>query len=626
MVKHKTENQKLSKLIIGAIGVVYGDIGTSPLYALKACFTTYGLAISTPNIFGILSLIIWSLFIVVSLKYICLIMRADNHGEGGVLTLTTLCARNKASKMHKIIFSLGILATAFFYGDGVITPAISVISALEGLSVISSDFNPYIVPLSVALLIVLFVAQKKGSSKIGATFGPIMIIWFVLIGILGLVQIVKTPNILHALNPYYGFSFLLEHKLAGLLTFGTIVLVLTGAEALYADLGHFNKKSIRISWFALIFPSLILNYCGQGALLLNDPKTIENSFYLLMPHAGLVPLVIISTLATIIASQSIISGVFSLSWQAIQLGFLPRMQVIHTSAQNIGQVYVPAVNYIMMILTIITTILFKHSANLASAYGITVTGTMLCTTILAAICAIDNWRWGRGKILAIFGPLLIIDLIFFGTNLQKFIEGGWLALSIAAIMCIIIYTWRQGQQTLSQQTHIEKDNLQNFVKQAVEKSIITIPGTAVFMNHFPKRVPRALINHLHHNKFLHEKIIFLSIIVKAVPRIAEKERISLSLLETNIYQLIAYYGFTEVPSVQTIIDNSKEYGIDIPLKHASFFLTRDILIACKKSYLAHLQEKLFIFLFRNAPSDRDFFKIPYSQVIELGIPIMNEET
>jgi KUP system potassium uptake protein len=614
------DNQKFTKLIIGAIGIVYGDIGTSPLYALKACFIANGLLISEGNIFGIVSLIFWSLSLVVSLKYISLILRADNNGEGGILALTTLCLNFNNATIRKLVLSLGLIGAAMFYGDGIITPAISILSALEGITIISKDSNQYIPYMAIILLIILFAVQKNGSSKIGMFFGPIMVLWFLIIGIIGLLQIIKTPEILYALNPVYGIKFLINHKLNGILTFGTIVLVLTGAEALYADIGHFNKKSIRYAWFFLIFPALILNYFGQGALLLHNPQAIDNPFYLLVPTWGLYPLIFLATIATIIASQSIISGIFSMSWQAIQLGYFPRMQVIHTSAQHIGQVYIPVINSLMLVLTIITVSIFQDSHKLASAYGIAVTCIMLITTILASLLAVNSWKWSYLKVITIFCPLIIIDLIFVIASLKKSLDGGWFAVTITICVYLIIRIWQNGCKALANQSVNVKSTIAEFIKPVVEQSQIRIPGTAIFINKTPGKVPNALVAHLNHNKFLHQKVIILSILTKNVPRIMPNEQIEFEIIDKDIYQITVYYGFVEVPNFYIILDKIKNLDLDVEnLSEASFFLSKYIPISSKASYLRGWKEKLFIILSHNTVSTTEFFKIPHHRVIELGI-------
>jgi KUP system potassium uptake protein len=547
------ENSKLLPLMVGAIGVVYGDIGTSPLYALSKCFLSHNLPLTFDNIAGIISLIIWTLLIIVSLKYISLIFRADNQGEGGILTLMTLCLLIKSPGVKKIVMLLGVVGTTLFYGDGVITPAISVLSALEGLSIVSHRFDPYIPYLGVVILILLFSAQRKGSSRIGRFFGPIMIMWFLTLALLGLPHIFQAPQILHALNPYYGILFLLSHNYIGIMTFGAIVLVVTGAEALYADLGHFNKKSIRLSWTYLVFPSLILNYLGQGALLTTDPSAIKNIFYLLAPSWALYSLIFLSTLATIIASQSIISGIFSMSWQAIQLGYLPRLQVIHTSVTQIGQIYIPLVNYILLTLTILTVILFRNSDNLASAYGITVTGIMVITTILAALLSFYIWQWSLLKVVAIFTPLLLIDLTFFLTSLDKILDGGWFPVLVTLATYWVMTTWYQGRKQLEKKISWPEFKTPQFIKNALKHSPQRIPGMAIYLSRLPDQVPSALATNILHNKFLHQYVVILSIVITDTPRVMVKDSIKITEIAKGVHQL---YHFPNLLLLRRTADSS----------------------------------------------------------------------
>lgn len=614
-----SEDKKIAGLVIGAMGIVYGDIGTSPLYALKKCFTSHDLPVCSSNILGIISLIFWSLLIVVSFKYVMLLLKADQDGEGGILALSSLCSRIRHKTINKIVIILGILGASLFYGDGVITPAISVLGALEGINVIATGFNNYVPLAAVFLLVILFFAQKNGSAKIGLLFGPVMIVWFSVLALIGLFQIAKTPSILQALNPYWGIRFFIEHGSIGLLTFGAIVLVLTGAEALYADLGHFGKKSISISWHGLVLPSLILNYLGQGALLLQNPKAIENPFYLMAPEGSISALIVLSTLATIIASQSIISGVFSMSWKAIQLGYFPRMRVIHTSSQQIGQVYVPVVNFIMLILTAAIVLHFEDSEKLASAYGTAVTTIMLITTLLAILWArfIKHWSWL--KVTLIFTPLLLLDLIFWTSNIVKFFDGGWLPCLITLVIYLVILTWRKGREALNQINLGAKYSLNTFIKHALDKEKNRIPGTAVFMCRSPSRVPTALFIHLRHNKYLHKQMIFLSIVTKPIPRVNQKERIKITTLDKKIYQVTAFYGYSEVPNLHALFEKMRHANIDITLSDATFILSKGVPIASTANYLSGWQEKLFIFLAHNAMSATDFFKIPDHRVMELGI-------
>jgi KUP system potassium uptake protein len=611
--------QPLIPLMIGVIGIVYGDIGTSPLYAVRACFSLYNLEVSSLNILGITSLVFWSLCIVVFFKYMNLILRADHRGEGGILVLSVLCSKFKNKNINKIAISFGIIGTALFYGDGVLTPAISVLSALEGLSIVSPIFEKYIPIMAIIILYVLFWTQSKGTKKIGSLFGPLMILWFLVLAILGAVQILQNYKILAALNPYYGIKFFIENGILGFLTLGSVVLVLTGAEALYADMGHFNRASIRNSWYYFVFPALILNYFGQGALLLNHPEAIENPFYRMAPVWGLYPLIILSTLATVIASQSIISGIFSMSWQAIQLSYFPRMKVIHTSSKQIGQVYVPVINKIMFIATVISVLFFQSSGKLATAYGISVTGIMFITSILTVIFAFYKWQWSLFKVLIVFSPLIIIDLAFLSANFLKFSDGGWFPLMIALIVYALITTWKRGRQVIISESLSSTLKLDTFIDSMGENSLNKIPGTAIFMSRSAGTVPSALLIHLKYNKILHEKIIFLSIVIENTPKVLRKHRLQVKSLNQNIYKVTAHYGFNQVPDLNIIFERMKDAGIDMDLSESFFILSKGLPVASQSTQLSGWREKLFIFLSHNAMDITDFFRIPNERVLELGV-------
>lgn len=604
--------------MLGALGIVYGDIGTSPLYALNKCFTVYSIPLTDMNILGIISLIFWTLMIIVTFKYVNIILRADNQGEGGILSLSTLCLKQKKYQKHIIILS--ILGMALFFGDGVITPAISVLGALEGLEVISHRFEGYTTYLTIALLLFLFYLQKKGTWKIGLFFGPIMTLWFLLIGMMGIVHIIKSPVILWALNPWYGLMFLMEHGFTSVLTFGAIILVVTGAEALYADLGHFNKSAIRWTWFSIVFPCLTLNYIGQGGLLMTDPTAIQNPFYHMVPAWGIYPLVILAMMATIIASQSIISGLFSLSHQAISLGYLPRMKVVHTSSAQHGQVYVPLVNRLVGILTIIAVLIFQDSEKLASAYGITITGIMLITTLLAAFLAAQKWKWGILKLCIVFIPIFVIDFIFWGTNFVKISDGGWFPLLLTIGAFIVVWTWREGREALLKVTHHNECPIPTFVKKLKENQPqVRLPGTAVFMCRTPKHIPHVLNIHMRHNSYVHEQIFFLSIMTQGVPHVHRTKRLKIKNYGNNIYGIIAFYGFMEVPNLHAIFEKVQQAKIPCDFNHMSFFLSHGVPIASPAHRLNKWQEQLFILLTSIAHSASDFFKIPLNRVIEIGI-------
>ncbi len=606
-------------LLVATLGIVYGDIGTSPLYAMKNCFSLYNIPVDRINILGIISLIFWSLMIVVSFKYIRLILKADNHGEGGILALLTRCSHFGSPPMQRAILFLGIIGAALFYGDGVITPAISVVGALEGLDVISTLYAPHIPYIAAGILIALFLFQKRGSQVIGFWFGPIMILWFAVLATLGFYQIMKNPQILTALNPYHAFVFIHHNGLSSFLTFGAIVLVVTGVEALYADLGHFNLRSIRLTWTYVVFPALTLNYFGQGALLLSSATNISNPFYLMAPAWGLYPLLILSTLATIIASQAVISGIFSISWQAMQLEFFPRMNVIHTSAQQLGQVYLPVINYMLLAGTLITVAIFKNTENMTAAYGIAITGIMLITSILAFMLAHYSWKWSLLKIMTIFTPFLILDLLFFSTNALKFMKGGWFPIVIAACIFYLITAWRQGRVALLHERNISKENLEPYIKQAIAKYPTRIPGTAIFMCRSSEKVPATLDVHVKHNKFLHEQVIFLSIVTKKIPKVSKESRIDIFEYGDNIYHVFANFGFVEVPDLAFVLNLIKKSGIALNRHEATFFLSRGVPVPSQQNYLTGFQERVFIILSHNSANATDYYHIPYDQVVEYGV-------
>lgn len=618
-IENVEQKSSQSLVLLATLGIVYGDIGTSPLYAMKNCFSLYNIPVQNMNILGIVSLIFWSLLIVVSLKYIRLILKADNHGEGGILALLTRCSHFGTSKMQAFIMFIGLIGAALFYGDGVITPAISVVGALEGLDVISKSYSRYIPFMAAGILTALFVFQKRGSQSIGSWFGPIMVVWFAVLAIMGVFQIVKHPDVLMALNPYYSVMFILNNKLPAILTFGAIVLVVTGVEALYADLGHFNLRSIKRTWIYVVFPALTLNYFGQGALLMHSPESISNPFYLMAPTWAMYPLLALATIATIIASQAVISGIFSISWQAMQLEYFPRMKVIHTSAQQIGQVYLPVVNYLLLAATLVTVAIFKTTENMVTAYGIAITGIMLITSVLAFLLAHYAWKWSYLKIAFIFTPFLVLDILFFSTNMIKFFKGGWFPILIAVMIYFMIRSWREGRDALMHKRNILKQELRPYVKEALEKYPTRIPGTAIFMCRSTDKVPSTLDVHLKHNKFLHEKVIFLSIVTMKIPKAPKDRRIEVLEFGDNIYHVFANFGFVEVPNLGWILNLIKKSGIALNRHDATFFLSRGIPVKSDDIILSGVQETLFIFLSHNSVNATDYFEIPYDQVVEYGV-------
>lgn len=609
----------LFTLAVGTIGVVYGDIGTSPLYALKSCFALSNLPATPINVLGLISLFVWTLFLVVSVKYVAIVMKVNYHGEGGILALSTLCDSLKKTAQRSIPVILGILGAALFFSDGVITPAISILSALEGLHLISPHLSEHVVPLAVGTLLLLFMIQKRGSSVIGQFFGPVMIFWFITIAILGVIQIIQVPSVIKVLNPYYAFRFFYENGWIGALTLGGTILVVTGAEALYADMGHFGAKPIKISWNFFVFPCLLLNYLGQGALLLHTPSAVSNPFYFMVPGFALYPSIILATAATIIASQSVISGVYSVAWQGIMLNYLPRLKVLHTSYHQIGQVYVPAMNYLLCALTISAVLIFQTSDNLAVAYGLSISGVMLITTILVFWVAYYSWKWSFSRLLLLFVPLLSLDLVFLATNLIKIIEGAWFTALLTLIVAYTIRTWIQGNKALNRQKSVPNQALDQYLEAHKKAFPHKIPGTAIFMTRSPDKVPNSLAFHLQHNRFLHQKVIFLSVLTTNVPRVAPNTKYAYSKIGANMYSITTQYGFKEVPNLNKILNWAVERGIIHDTQNVSFFFSRGVPMTEEKNALKRFGKKLYIFLCRNAIPAYDFYKIPHDKVIELGI-------
>lgn len=618
-MKNHLSKAKLSTLIIASIGVVYGDIGTSPLYALKTCLAMSGQEINSSLILGIISLFIWSLILIVSIKYVKIVLSMDHNGEGGILALSSLASAVCPSKRRPQIIFLGILGMTLFFGDGIITPAISVLSAIEGISLMSHQLDLYVLPITVVVLTSLFGIQKYGTSTIGRFFGPIMIIWFVVLLTLGLYQIFQNPYILKAFNPYYAILFLKTNFKISFTIMGAIILVVTGAEALYADLGHFGKKPIRLSWTFFVFPSLMINYLGQGALLLSSPQAILNPFYLMAPEWGLKPLVVLSTLATIIASQAIISGLYSVAWQAMLLNYIPRMKVYNTSAQHIGQVYVPAINIIIYCLTIMAVLHFKSSKDLAFAYGFCVSAIMMLTTSLVFLIALEKWEWGWVKKFLLFGPLFLFDILFVSSNLIKFFEGAWYTIAITALITYLIYTWIKGNKALENQRVIVSMLLKEFVTTHLKNYPERIPGTAIFLNRDPLKVPSSLFMHLHHNKYLHEKVIFVSLLIQEIPYIKAEKRFCLESIEENNVQLVCNFGFKEVPDLNKILIWLEEKEVIHCREDVSIFISRRIPVSSKLKVLSGISEKIYMILVSLSQDAVDFYRIPPHKVLELGI-------
>lgn len=610
--------------MVGAMGVVYGDIGTSPLYAMKETFGgIHAVAPELDNVFGILSLIFWALVIVVSLKYVAFIMRADNKGEGGIMALIALTQRatSTSSRARWLLASLGLFGAALFYGDGMITPAISVLSAVEGLQIAAPALEPYVIPVALAVLVILFLFQRRGTAGVGALFGPVMGLWFATLAVLGIINIVDFPQILAAVNPAYAVEFFLHNKWQGFLALGTVVLAVTGAEALYADMGHFGKKPIQVAWFFLVLPALLLNYFGQGALLIHDPSTARNPFFMMAPSWALYPLIALATAATVIASQAVISGAFSVTRQAIQLGYAPRMEMLHTSDKAAGQIYLPFINWGLLIGIVALVIGFESSSNLAAAYGIAVTGTMAIDTILAFVVVSTLWGWNWTAAVAIMSFFLAIDLAFFGANALKIAHGGWFPLVIAVVVFTILATWKRGREILIARLSAEAMALAPFLTTIAAHPPMRVPGTAVFLTASCEGVPHALLHNLAHNKVLHEKVVFLTIVTEDIPYVPVQDRFEVEPLGNGFSRIIMHFGFKDDPDVPKALAQCEPLGPQFNMLETSFFLSRETLIATRIPGMALWREKLFIGMARNASNAMTFFKIPTNRVIELGAQV-----
>ena len=618
-----TPNSRLLPLMVGAIGVVYGDIGTSPLYALKeAFFGPHGIPATHDNVLGVLSLIFWSLIFVVSIKYVSLIMRADNHGEGGIMALMALVQRatEDRARLRWLLMTLGIFGAALFYGDGMITPAISVLSAVEGLEVATPALQPFVIPVTLVVLILLFIVQRHGTAKVGALFGPIMILWFITLAILGIISIVEYPQVLQALNPYYAVHFFEDTQWAGFLVLGAVVLAVTGCEALYADMGHFGKTSIRYAWFSFVLPALVLNYFGQGALLLHSEK-ITNPFYELAPTWALYPMVALSTCATIIASQAVISGAFSITRQAIQLGYSPRMAIDHTSEREIGQIYIPFMNWGLLVGVVVLVIGFRSSSNLAAAYGIAVTGTMAIDTILAFVVIRGLWKWNW--LMTVIGMMLFlsIDTVFFSANSEKIVQGGWFPIAIAVIMFTFMSTWKTGRILLADRLAEISIKLAPFVGSLIKHPPQRVSGTAIYLTSNKDLVPHAMLHNLKHNKILHERVIMLNVKFHDVPYIPDSERLDIETFTPWLYRMTINYGFKDQTDIPSALELCAQKGITLDVMDTSFFLSRETLIATDRPGMSRWRENIFISMSRNAGRPAIYFNIPTNRVIELGAQI-----
>jgi KUP system potassium uptake protein len=621
---HQTKGS-LPALMLAAIGVVFGDIGTSPLYALKECFSPeHGIPFSTDAVFGIISMVFWAFLIVVSLKYVLFVMRANNHGEGGILALMALALRTVPanSKRALMIMMLGVFGACMFYGDAVITPAISVLSAVEGLEVISPKFSKYVIPATVIILVGLFLIQKKGTALVGVLFGPIMAVWFLVLAVMGLHNIVDNPTILAAANPMYAINFLMSHSLQAFIVLGAVFLVLTGAEALYADMGHFGIKPIQYAWFFLTMPCLLINYFGQGAMLLAHPEAIANPFFLMVPEPYVLTLVILATMATVIASQAVISGAYSMTSQAILLGFVPRMKIAYTSDKEVGQVYMPMINWMLLVMVIAVVLAFKESNNLAAAYGIAVTTTMVITTLLAAVVMREIWNWNSIFVALVIGLFLFVDVAFFCANVLKIAEGGWFPLLLGALCFLLLITWYKGRKLLREKAVEGGIPLESFIQSLLVSEPIRVNGTAVFLTAHVDYVPVAMLHNLKHNQVLHQRVIFLKISVWDVPYVEDGDRLNLKDMGGGIYLVRAMYGFKETPDVNQIMSLlAAQYDIHCEPMETSFFLARDTVVPSAIPGMAIWREKLFAWMYQNAAKPSDFFSIPTNRVVELGAKV-----
>ena len=621
-----SDQSRFNALALAALGVVYGDIGTSPLYALKEVFSSehHPVPITPDNVLGILSLVFWALMSVVSGKYVSFIMRADNRGEGGIMALMALALRKEkaGSWRRNVIVTLGLFGAALFYGDGVITPAISVLSAVEGLEVITPAFKPFVIPLALLVLIGLFFIQRHGTASVGKLFGPVMVVWFSVLAVMGAANIVAAPGVLRALNPAWAFAFLATNPGLGFFSLGAVVLVLTGGEALYADMGHFGRRPIQLAWFGMVLPALLINYFGQGALLLSNPAAIENPFYLLAPGWALLPLVLLSTVATVIASQAVISGAFSMTLQAMQLGYLPRFQVRHTSESEMGQIYLPAINWLLLVAVIALVIGFGSSSNLAAAYGIAVTGTMLITNLLVFVVARELWGWKLWQAFFCVLPFVLIDLAFFSANSIKIVAGGWFPLAFGLVVFAVLTTWKRGRELLHDKLGQDAIDLAPFIQSLALGGATRVFGTAVFLTGRPQGVPRAMLHSLKHYKVLHERMVIVTIRIFDVPYVPEIDRVEVADLGESFWQVTVQYGFKDEPDLPAALALCAHFGLEFDMMDTSFFLGRETLIPHFGGEMAYWRVLLFAVMFRNASSLTAFFKIPSNRVVELGSQVV----
>ncbi|KAB0547709.1 potassium transporter Kup [Pseudomonas argentinensis] len=611
-------------LLVGAVGIVYGDIGTSPLYSLKEIFSPhYGVGLSQASVLGILSLIFWSLTLVVTVKYVMFILRADNGGEGGIMALTALAQRAAADypRLRTVLIMLGLFGAALFYGDSMLTPAVSVLSAVEGVGLVVDGIDHWVVPVALLILIPLFLLQRHGTARIGYLFGPVMVVWFVVLGALGVHGIVQRPEVLLALNPYWALQFFIANPLLGLTVMGAVVLTITGAEALYADLGHFGRRPIVQAWLLLAFPGLILNYFGQGALLLTDPEAVRNPFYLLAPGWALIPLIGLSTLATIIASQAVITGAFSVTRQAIQLGYVPRMQILHTSSAEQGQIYIPLINSMLLVGVVLLVLGFQSSSGLAGAYGVAVTGTMLCTTLLVSSVILLLWRWPKVLAVPLLAVFLLVDGIFFAANVPKIIGGGAVPMVVGLLLFGLMTTWKRGRQLVLERLDEHSLVLRDFIASIALQPPHRVTGTAVFLTSRVEVVPHALLHNLLHNQVLHERVMLLTVLYEDRPRVPLAERFELDAYDQGFYRVRLRFGFLEAPDIPQALAQLSEHGLDCPPMRTTYFLSRETVIPSERIGMAMWRERLFAVLQKNAGSSLGFFRLPVNRVIELGTQV-----
>ncbi|WP_431854197.1 potassium transporter Kup [Azospirillum sp.] len=612
---------KLPALMLAALGIVYGDIGTSPIYALKECFGhTVGVPLTPANVLGFLSLIAWALILVVTVKYVVFVMRADNRGEGGILALTALALRGTegTGPSRRLLMGLGVFGAALFFGDGMITPAISVLSAVEGLEVMAPNMERFVEPAAIVILVGLFMMQRGGTATVGRLFGPVMVVWFLTLGLMGAWQVVQEPSVLRALSPTYALAFLAENRWLAFLGLGTVVLAITGAEALYADMGHLGRPAIRYAWIGFVLPALLLNYFGQGALLIRDPAALEHPFFRLVPEWGLLPLLILTTAATIIASQAMISGAFSMAREAIQIGLMPRQAIRHTSESEIGQIYVPRVNWFLLMAVILLVLGFQSSSNLAAAYGIAVMGTMTCTSVLFGVAARRQWNWPLPAAAAATVLMLCVDLPFLGANLLKVPEGGWFPLLAGSVMFYLMWVWRQGRTVVMKRLEDAGMDVDDFLASISRRGPQRVPGTAVFLTSNIGRVPHALLHNLKHNMVLHERVVLLTVLTRDVPWVRPERRAEVTPLGHGFHRVVLRYGFKESPRVPEGLEQCRRFGLNVDPMRTSYFLGRETLVPSVHPDMSPVNERVFILLSANALSASDFFCIPPNRVVELG--------